>query len=316
MKNDCDSLQCRACRANAENAGRLPVWADVTGYHLAGGSTSMAALAHDLGERRGGLTTSQLSDNMQARRFENKQVVITGGNSGIGLAAARGFADEGARVMIVGRDPTTLEEARCALGQGHVTMRANLDSVAEVRRVAALVERQFGTVDVLLACAAIIAVGPSSEVTEEQWDRLMSVNLKCAFFLTQQLVPRFTRGGSIVFCSSAAGVRAYGGSLVYGTSKAALRYMARSFASELARSNIRVNALVPGATDTPLLGRVEGLSVEAMAQFKHALTGFAATKRLGTPQEVAAAALFLASDEASFVTGAEFVVDGGLLGTA
>ncbi|QCI13107.1 glucose 1-dehydrogenase [Pseudomonas putida] len=253
---------------------------------------------------------------MREDRFQDKNVVVTGGNSGIGLAAAQQFAAEGARVMIIGRNQKTLDEALATLGEGHLAVRADMDNLDEVRRVVDIVKTEMGTVDALFASAGIAILMPFEEITEERWDRLMSINLKCPYFLTQALVPCFGPGSSVVYCSSIGGVKVGPLSSLYGASKAAMRHMTRSLACELADKGIRVNVLSPGPIDTPITGRSEGIDdPQAVQNFRNLITGNVPMKRMGTPDEAAVAAVFLASDEASFITGAEIIVDGGIVGT-
>ncbi|MDG5487781.1 SDR family oxidoreductase [Sphingomonas sp. BGYR3] len=248
------------------------------------------------------------------QRFEGKTVLVTGGNSGIGLAAARQFAAEGAKVIIVGRNPETLEAARIAIGTGAVALRADLKSKAAADDVAREISAITDRLDAAFINAGISNFGPLAHVTEEVWDELMDINLKASFFLAQALLPLLGKGSSIVFCASIGGIRVKPLAGVYGASKAALSFLSRSLAGELVEQGIRVNTVVPGPIDTPLPGRTGGVPAEAVEQVKEIMRQASPMKRFGTADECAAAALFLASEEAGYITAQEIIVDGGIVG--
>lgn len=248
------------------------------------------------------------------QRFEGKTVLVTGGNSGIGLAAARQFAAEGARVIIVGRNPETLEAARAEIGAGAVALRADLKSKAAADDLAREISAITDRLDAAFINAGISNFGPLAHVTEEVWDELMNINLKASFFLAQALLPLMGRGSSIVFCASIGGIRVKPLAGVYGASKAALSFLSRSLAGELVDQGIRVNTVVPGPIDTPLPGRTGGVPAEAVEEVKEIMRQASPMKRFGTADECAAAALFLASEDVGYITAQEIIVDGGIVG--
>lgn len=249
-----------------------------------------------------------------SQRFSGKTVLVTGGNSGIGLAAAKGFAAEGARVIIVGRNAATLASARAEIGEGTVAIQADLQSKAAADHVAQQVASLTQRLDAAFINAGISTFGPLSNVTEAVWDELMNVNLKAGFFLAQALLPLFGQGSSVVFCGSIGGIRVKALAGVYGASKVALSFLSRSLAGEWVDRGIRVNIVIPGPIDTPLPGRTGGVPPEAVEHVKEIMRQASPMKRFGTPQECAAAVLFLASDASSYITAQEIVVDGGIVG--
>ncbi|MCA8057361.1 MULTISPECIES: SDR family oxidoreductase [Burkholderia cepacia complex] len=249
------------------------------------------------------------------KTFAGKRVVVIGGNSGIGLASAQAFAQSGAEIAIVGRSPQTLEAARGAIGGNTLALQADVSRVADIERIAHQLREQWGRVDILFANAGIGAFLPLEDVDEETWDLIHNTNLKGTFFTVQKLLPLMQRGASIVLCGSVGGIRSVPGALVYGASKAGVHHMGHTLAGELVGRGIRVNTLIPGPIDTPLPGRSLGVPAEAVAQVQEQLSNESPMKRMGTPREAAAAVLFLASPAASFITGTEIIVDGGIHGT-
>lgn len=249
-----------------------------------------------------------------ANRFAGKKVVVTGGNSGIGLATAKAFADEGARVAIVGRNPETLASARDTVGPGTVAIQADVSSLAEIERAMDEVRQAFGTVDVLFANAGTGAMIPFEQVDEALWDSVIGLNVKGTYFTVQKCLPMMSAGGAIVLCSSVSARRSMPGASVYAASKAAINSIARSLGGELVDRGIRVNAVVPGGIDTPIMQRTPGVPPEAASAVFEKMAEGTPMRRVGRPEEVAAAVLFLASDEASYITASEFHVDGGIIG--
>ncbi len=244
-------------------------------------------------------------------RLDGKVALITGGTSGIGLAAAKLFRDEGARVVAVGLDPDRLERTRRELGPGATAVRADLRDVGEIEELIRTVRESFGALDVLFANAGKGTAAPLEAVTEEQVDEQFSVNFKGVFFTVQKAAPILPKGGSVVLTTSFLGAVGAPGLSVLSATKAAVRSLARSLAAELAPRGVRVNAVSPGPISTPFHGKL-GLSDAELDSAAAAVEAKVPLQRFGEADEIAKAALFLASADASFITGAELVVDGGL----
>ena len=244
-------------------------------------------------------------------KLDGKVALITGGTSGIGRAAAELFRDEGARVVAVGLDQGRLEQARRELGPEVTALRADLRDVGEIDRLIRTVRESLGTLDVLFANAGKGTAAPLEAVTEEQVDEQFSVNFKGVFFTVQKAAPILARGSSVVLTTSFLDAVGTPGLSVLSATKAAVRSLARSLAAELAPRGVRVNAVSPGPTSTPFLGKL-GLSEADLDSAAAAVEARVPLQRFGEAEEIAKAALFLASADASFVTGAELVVDGGL----
>jgi len=238
-------------------------------------------------------------------RLDGKIAVVTGGNSGIGLAAAKRFAAEGAEVVIIGRRQEELDKALDVIGPRAMAIQGDISRLDDLDRVFATVKAAKGRIDVLLANAGLGDTQPIGSITEESFDRIFSVNVKGTLFTVQKALPMMKAGGSIILTGS--GTPAFS---VYSASKAAIRNFVRSWALDLVGTGIRVNVLSPGPTSTP--GLLNGLArsgqQEAMVAGLIAKTPLG---RMGDPDEIAAAALFLASNDSSFMTGSELCVDGG-----
>jgi NAD(P)-dependent dehydrogenase (short-subunit alcohol dehydrogenase family) len=249
---------------------------------------------------------------MHMGKLEGKVALITGGNSGIGLATAKEFAEQGAQVVISGRDRKTLEEAAKALGNGVFAVRADVAKLAEIESLFAEVKAKFGRIDVLFVNAGIGKFAPLQAMTEELYDSIIDVNLKGAYFTIQKALPLLADGASIVLNTSiAAHIGRPIGTSVYSASKAALLSLARTLSAELVERNIRVNAISPGPVTTPIFDRL-GLAPDALEELRQQVEADVPMKRFGRPEEIAKAALFLASPDSSFMLGAEIVADGGL----
>lgn len=243
-------------------------------------------------------------------KLENKVVIVTGGTTGIGLAAARLFAAEGAKVTVTGTNPKTLEAARSELRGIAEVVASDAGSSADIQKLAASFAAKGG-VDVLFLNAGLAKFGPIATLDEAIFDESFRVNVKGAWLALKHFGPRMRRGGSVVVTSSVNNELGMPGSSVYAMTKAALRSLVRTAASELAEAGVRVNAVSPGPIETPLYGKL-GLTTEAVQGFAKDLVTRIPLKRFGRPEEVAKAALFLASDDSSFMTGEEIVLDGGM----
>jgi NAD(P)-dependent dehydrogenase (short-subunit alcohol dehydrogenase family) len=245
-------------------------------------------------------------------RFVGKVVLVVGGNSGIGLAAAKGFGREGAKVCLTGRDQATLDKAAEEI-EGSVAFRADVADTDSMIPVIDAIRALHGRIDVLFVNAGVGAFAPVREVTRELWDQIHDVNLRGCFFAMQRALPLMGRGGSIVVTGSIGSLAGVPGNAVYAASKAGLRAVVRIFATELVSEGIRVNMVSPGPTETPLINRNVGMDAAAVENLRQIMISVVPMKRMGDPEEVAKPVLFLASDEASFITGVDLFVDGGCL---
>jgi NAD(P)-dependent dehydrogenase (short-subunit alcohol dehydrogenase family) len=246
-----------------------------------------------------------------ADRFNNKVVVVTGGTSGIGLAAAKAFAAEGAVVFVTGRRQDALDAAVEAIGGTVTGVRADMSKLADIDRVYDAVQQNHAQIDVLFANAGSGTMLPLGAITEEQYQDTFDTNVKGTIFTVQKALPLLKDGASIVLTSSNAGSSGTPAFSVYGASKAAVRNLARSWILDLKERRIRVNVVSPGPTETIGLNDVFGGGDQAQGIKDYLATQIPAG-RVGQPEEIAKAALFLASDDASFINGAELFVDGGL----
>ena len=242
-------------------------------------------------------------------RFDGKCVVILGGNSGIGLAAARMFRAEGAKLAITGRDATSLNAAAEELDA--LAIRSDVGVPSDSESALAKIEDVMGGIDVLFVNAGVGDFAPVPEVTEEFWDNIHNVNLRGAFFVIQKALPFMRDGGSIVITGSIGSVAAVPGNVAYAAAKAGLRAVARILAVELLPRKIRVNMVSPGPTDTEIFKR--GASAAEIAEMRTMLSGVVPMGRMGEAAEIARAVLFLASQEASFINGVDLFVDGGCI---
>lgn len=243
-------------------------------------------------------------------RLDGKIAVVTGANSGIGLACAKRFAQEGARVFMTGRRQAELDAAVAEVGGDARGVQGDVSNLADLDRLYEVVRDEAGHIDVLLANAGGGDFAPLADITEAHYHRIFDTNVKGTLFTVQKALPLLVDGASVILTGSTMGITGASAFSVYGASKAAVRNFARSWILDLAPRRIRVNVLVPGATSTPGL---HGLTAnkEQDRQFVAAMKAATPLGRLGRPDEIAAAALFLASDESSFVNGSELFADGG-----
>lgn len=238
--------------------------------------------------------------------YQGKRVVITGGTSGIGLATAKVLLSRGARVLVTGRTPASLEKARAALGPGAIV--AASDAVSDIDALVARVAGEFGGVDLLVLNAGGTAAAMVEDTSEAMYDDLFALNAKAPFFTMQKFLPLLPTGSAVVLTTSVSNTRGIASTSVYSATKAALRSMTRTFAGELIDRGIRVNAVSPGPIDTGILERT--MSADAAREFLDQVKADNPMRRFGKPEEVAKAIIFLAFD-ATYTTGSELLVDGG-----
>ena len=243
-------------------------------------------------------------------KLQEKVAVVTGGNSGIGRAIAKRFVLEGAYVYIVGRREADLAETVAEIGSNVAAIKADITDLAQLDAVYARVVADGRKLDVVVANAGRAESGKLGEVDADLFDKIFDLNVRAAFFTVQKGLPLMSAQGSVIMVSSSLNNRSDSGMSVYNASKAAVRSLVKTFAKELLPRGIRVNTLSPGPVDTPIL-HTNAPTPEAVAKFREYATNEVPMKRMGRPDEVAAGALFLASDESSFSTGMELRVDGG-----
>ena len=240
-----------------------------------------------------------------SKKLENKVAVITGATSGMALATAKLFIEEGAYVFITGRRQENLDKAVKEIGKNVTGVQGDAGSLADLDRLFEIVKKEKGRIDVLFASAGFGEINnPLGSITEKGFDDTFNVNVRGTLFTVQKALPLMKDGGSIILNSSIAGVRGFPGTTVYSASKAAVRSFARTWTAEL-KGKIRVNVISPGTIDTPML------DVVMSEQTKDGFVSIIPMGRIGKPSEIATAALFLASNDSSFVTGIELFVDGG-----
>src|ERR687888_2196352 len=244
------------------------------------------------------------------KKLEEKVAVITGGNSGIGLATAQRFVEEGAHVFITGRRQTELDAAVKQIGDNVTGIHSDVSNLADLDRLYATVKQQKGRINILFANAGVAEFAPLGTITEALFDKTFNINAKGLLFTVQKALPLFQDGGSIILNASIASLKGFEASSVYSATKAAIRSFARTWTADLKQRKIRVNTISPGPIDTPIFNGV--LNEEQTKQFNASLVANVPLGRMGNPNEVAKAASFLASDDSSYITGTELSVDGGL----
>jgi NAD(P)-dependent dehydrogenase (short-subunit alcohol dehydrogenase family) len=242
--------------------------------------------------------------------LDGKIAVITGGNSGIGLATAQRFVEEGAYVYIVGRRQSELDTAVNQIGKNVTGIQGDVSNLSDLDHLYDTVKQQKGRIDILFANAGIIGLLPLGSITEDHFDKIFSVNVKGLLFTVQKALPLFQNGGSIILITSIAGSKGFEGLSVYSATKAAIRSFARTWTVDLKYRKIRVNAVSPGPIDTPMTSSMAQAEKQG-EQLKTTLLSTVPLGRIGSPDEVAKAVSFLASDDSSYVTGIELFVDGG-----
>src|SRR5437016_8032292 len=236
------------------------------------------------------------------KRLEGKVAVVTGGNSGIGLATAQRLQEEGARVAILGRSRKTLDEAVKTIGNGVVAVQGDVAKLADLDKLYADVSKKLGKIDVLFVNAGVAKFAPFAETSESTFDENFDINIKGAFFTIQKALPLLNDGASIILNTSVVDQKGTTGASAYAAAKAALRSLARTTATELAGRGIRVNTVAPGPIATPIFERT-GLPKEAIDEFAQQIVAQIPMKRFGQPEEVAGAVAFLASQDASYIPG-------------
>ncbi len=243
-------------------------------------------------------------------KFNGKVAVVTGGNSGMGLATAKELAAGGAKVVIAGRDQKTLDAAVQAIGNDSFGVKTDIANLSEIENLFAEANAKFDKIDILFVNAGIGRFASLEQSDEALFDEVVDINFKGSFFTVKYALPFLNDGASIIFTTSAAAKLGMPGASIYGASKSALHALTRIFAAELVGRKIRVNAVIPGPIDTPIADKSD-IPEEAKKEMMGEIIAQVPMKRIGTAEEVAKTVAFLASDDSSFITGAEIPVDGG-----
>lgn len=245
-------------------------------------------------------------------RLKGKIALVTGGNGGLGLATAKRFLAEGASVVITGRRQNQLDAALAELGDGASGVQGDISKLGDLDKLFATIKEQHGRLDVVFANAGLGEFSPLGEITEAHFDKIFGVNVKGTLFTVQKALPLMSSGGAIVINGSITSIKGTPAFSVYSASKAALRSFARTWAVDLKDRGIRVNVVSPGTVITPGYKNELGLTDEQIEDFKRQAAAATPSGRAGTPDEIAKAVVFLASDESSYVNGIELFVDGGM----
>ncbi|WP_155374575.1 SDR family NAD(P)-dependent oxidoreductase [Catellatospora vulcania] len=245
-------------------------------------------------------------------KLDGKTALVTGGSTGIGLAAAQRLVEEGAFVFITGRRPAELEKAKAQIGRNVATVQGDIADLDDLDRLYQTVKAEKGQLDIVVANAGIVEVKPTDQATPEHFDKIFNVNARGTYFTVQKALPLMGKGGSIVLVSSGMSVKGFPGYGAYAATKAAMRSYARTWAAELKGRGIRVNVVSPGVIETPIMDSQFASEAELAAGldlFKSIIP----MGRLGRPEEMASAIYYLASDESSYTTGFDLVADGGVV---
>jgi NAD(P)-dependent dehydrogenase (short-subunit alcohol dehydrogenase family) len=256
--------------------------------------------------------TTSLYENIHSTKHARKVALVTGGSTGIGLATAKRLALEGATVFVTGRRQAELDAAVLEIGHGARAIRGDISSAADLERIVQTVSEAHQKIDILYANAGGGEFVPLGEITEAQFDKYVGINMKGTLFTVQSALPHMRAGSAIVITGSIAAVKGIPAFSVYAATKAALRAFVRTWSNDLKGRDIRVNVVAPGVIITPAYKTELGMSDEQIDAYSKDVSGTTPLGRVGTPDEIAKAVSFLASDDASFVTGAELFVDGGL----
>lgn len=245
------------------------------------------------------------------KKLENKVAVVTGGNSGIGLATAKLFAEHGAKVAITGRNKETIDNAVFEIGNAAIGVVSDVSDIKNIDKTYRTVKDTFGKIDVLVVNAGVYISAPLADYTEEMFDQTSDINFKGVFFSIQKALPYLNDGSSIIITASTVAYKGFAGAAAYSATKAAVRSLARTLSAELLDRKIRVNVLSPGPIDTPIFGR-DGELKEEVDTKKEFLASIVPVKRLGSSEEMAEGFLYLASDDSKFMVGGELLLDGGV----
>jgi len=264
------------------------------------------------GNIKSGNQTRKREDSM-SKKLEGKIALVTGGTSGIGLATAKRFLAEGAQVVITGRRKEALNSAVQQLGAGATGIQSDAGKLADLDKLFAEIKQQHGRIDVLFANAGGGEFATIDKITEEHFDKTFETNVKGVVFTVQKALPLIPDGGTIVLNASVVSVKGMAAFGVYSATKAAVRSFARTWTNELKDRKIRVNVVSPGPIDTPAIDGLAGDDTEQAKQLKSGLASQVPLGRMGDPDEIAKAVVFLASDDSSFVAGVELFVDGGMV---
>jgi Dehydrogenases with different specificities (related to short-chain alcohol dehydrogenases) len=249
-----------------------------------------------------------------ASRFQNKTILITGGNSGMGFSTAKRIVEEGGRVIITGRDLKTLQQAEKDLGPQAEAIQADVSSVKEIETLMTKIQMKYGKIDGVFANAGIAKFARPEEFSEKDYDQVFDINVKGVFFTLQKSIPILNPGSALVVNASVAAHKGGETMAVYGATKAAVRSMARTFSSAYVAKGLRVNSISPGPIDTPIWSRPDGAIPAAHVDAtKDAIAQGVPLKRYGTMDEITSAIAFLLSPESSYMVGADMIVDGGYI---
>jgi NAD(P)-dependent dehydrogenase (short-subunit alcohol dehydrogenase family) len=256
------------------------------------------------------MTTNRSKEVTITSRLANKNILITGGNSGIGLATAQEFDKQGARVAICGLNEGTLRATKATLGAGSLAVRADVSNLRDLDTMFATIKREFGHLDGVFVNAGYSEFLPFEKVTEQSFDKVIAVNFKGAYFTIQKALPLLRQGSAVIINASVGARKGWPTTSTVSTCKAAVVHLARILSAELVDRGIRENTLIPCPTDTPMFGRFPG--EEQGVAVKDVLRTNNPSKRMAYPLEIAKLAVYLASDDSAYVVGADFLIDGGV----